>query len=212
MVPRLLHEAARAREREAANLAALSIRQSSRKSSGDRPDSVLGSSSHGNLSNLAGQSGRGLMDRVSSALSGKSFYDTNNNYNDDNNNNVSSRNNNNSTRNNNNNNNSKLLQTGNSNNRSYRNNSVRAVSPRQDDNHGPPYHGNDKDSLQKGLPGKSLFSIQATHHTLPIFASGSAFVPTAMDTILSNWYVDVRTSLFHTVSPTPYRTHHRILT
>ena len=36
----------------------------------------------------------------------------------------------------------------------------------------------------------SLFSIQSTHHTLPVFASGSAFVPTAMDTILSNCFFD----------------------
>ena len=54
-----------------------------------------------------------------------------------------------------------------------------------------PTHGDDKETTHKVHQhhDKSLFSVQATHHTLPIFASGSAFVPTAMDTILSNWYV-----------------------
>jgi hypothetical protein len=37
---------------------------------------------------------------------------------------------------------------------------------------------------------QELFNIFSTHHTLPIFASGSAFVPTAMDTILANCFFD----------------------
>ena len=61
-----------------------------------------------------------------------------------------------------------------------------------------PTHGDDKETTHKVHQhhDKSLFSVQATHHTLPIFASGSAFVPTAMDTILSNWCVILYLMLF----------------
>ena len=40
-----------------------------------------------------------------------------------------------------------------------------------------------------------FFSILHTHHTLPVFASGRAFVPSAIENILSNSFFDVFTPL-----------------
>jgi hypothetical protein len=45
-------------------------------------------------------------------------------------------------------------------------------------------------STASARDAQELFNIFSTHHTLPIFASGSAFVPTAMYTILANCFFD----------------------
>jgi hypothetical protein len=67
--------------------------------------------------------------------------------------------------------------------------------------HSPRHHpSQSQDPIEQSMRGSnkadnlkdpsSAFSIQSTFHTLPIFASGSAFVPTAVDTILSNCFFD----------------------
>ena len=48
-----------------------------------------------------------------------------------------------------------------------------------------------------------FFSILHTHHTLPVFASGRAFVPSAIENILSNSFFDVFTPLLPFVYTSP---------